>query len=78
MSVLPASCKVFEKLVLHQVTGFIKELTLFAESMPGYRKGQSTVTARLGIRDDIVRCMTLMVQADYSKAFDTINFKSVQ
>ena len=50
--------------------------------MSGFRKGHSTVTTLLGIRDDIIRAMrrgevTLMVLADYSKAFDTVNFKSV-
>ena len=44
-------------------------------SMSGFRKGHSTVTTLLGIRDDITRAVrrgeeTLLVFADYSKAFD--------
>ncbi len=82
ISILPALSKVFERLVSHQVNAYIKDLALFNDSITGFRKGHSTVTTLLGIRDDIVRAMrrgevTLMVLADYSKAFDTINFKSV-
>ena len=82
ISILPALSKVFERLVSHQVNAYIKDLALFNDSITGFRKGHSTTTTLLGIRDDIMRAMrrgevTLMVLADYSKAFDTINFKSV-
>ena len=82
ISILPALSKVFERLVSHQVNAYIKDLALFNDSITGFRKGHSTATTLLGIRDDIMRAMrrgevTLMVLADYSKAFDTINFKSV-
>ena len=57
---------------------YIKDLALFNDSIKGY----STAMTLLGIRDDIMRAMrrgevTLMVLTDYSKAFDTVNFKSV-
>ena len=49
--------------------------------MSGYRKGHSTATLFMGMRDDILRAMkkevTLMTIADFSKAFDTIDFKTV-
>ena len=82
ISILPALSKVFERLVSHQVNAYIKDLALFNDSITGFRKGHSTATTLLGIRDDIMRAMrrgevTLMVLANYSKAFDTINFKSV-
>ena len=53
-----------------------------ARSISGFRKGHSTVTALLGIRDDLLRAMKrgevcLMVFADYSKAFGTVCFKTV-
>ncbi len=61
---------------------FIEDLALFNSSISGFRKGHSTATTLLGIRDDIIRAMrrgeaTLMALADYSKAFDTVNFRSV-
>ncbi len=61
---------------------FIEDLAIFNNSISGFRKGHSTATTLLGIRDDIIRAMrrgevTLMVLADYSKAFDTVNFRSV-
>ena len=82
ISILPALSKIFERLVLQQVNLFICDQALFIDTMPGFRKGHSTVTTLLGIMDDIIRAMrrgevTLMVLADYSKAFDTVNFKSV-
>ena len=61
---------------------FIEDLALFNNSISGFRKGHSTATTLLGIIDDIIRAMrrgevTLMVLADYFKAFDTVNFRSV-
>ncbi len=82
VSILPALSKVFERLVSRQMISFIEDLALFNSSISGFRKGHSTATTLLGIRDDIIRAMrrgevTLMVLADYSKAFDTVNFRSV-
>ena len=50
--------------------------------MSGFRKGHSTTTVLLGIRDALIRAskkgeVTLMVYADYSKAFDTVQFRTV-
>jgi hypothetical protein len=50
--------------------------------MSGFRRGHSTATLLMGMRDDILRAMekgevTLMTIADFSKAFDTIDFKTV-
>ena len=52
-----------------------------APSISVFGKGQSTVTALLGIRDDLLRTMkrgevSLMVFVDYSKAFE-VCFKTV-
>jgi hypothetical protein len=50
--------------------------------MPGFRKGHSTATNLMATRDDITRAkkkaeLTLVLLADFSKAFDTLNFKTV-
>ena len=50
--------------------------------MSGFRKGHSTATILMAMRDNIKSAMkkgelTLMLLADFSKAFDTINFKTV-
>ena len=81
VSILPAISKAFERLELKQLI-FYRDFFLLAPSISSFRKGHSTVTALLGIRDDLVRAMkrgevSLMVFADYSKAFDTVCFKTV-
>ena len=82
VSILPALSKVFERLVLKQLVHSIDEQSLSLPSISGFRKGQSTPTGLLGIRDHLIRAVkrgevTMMVMADYSKAFDTVRFKSV-
>ncbi|CAB4033576.1 Hypothetical predicted protein, partial [Paramuricea clavata] len=61
----------------------LSDLTSLTDNLPeqSFRKGHSTTSVLLGIRDDIRHAMnkgeiTLMVLADFSKAFDTICFKS--
>jgi hypothetical protein len=78
VSILPALSKVFERLVLNQMIAYIEERALL-----GFRKGHSTTTVFLGIRDALIRAskigeVTLMVYANYSKAFDTVQFRSVR
>ena len=79
ISILPVLSKVFEKLVAAQMSEFTDEVSLLHDHMSSYCKGHSTTTALIGIRDDILRAMkkgevTLMVLADFSKAFDTLCF----
>ena len=55
---------------------------IFKENISGHQKGHSTTTVLLGIRDGILHAMkrgqlTLMILADFSKAFDTIRYKTV-
>ena len=50
--------------------------------MGRFRKGHSTATVLMGLRDDLLRAMkpnevTLMVLADFTKAFDTACFKTL-
>ena len=80
-SILPVLSKVFEKLVAGQMSEFAETAALLPDRISGFRKGHSTTSVLLGIRDDIRHAMkkgeiTLMVLADFSKAFDTICFKS--
>ena len=82
ISILPVLSKIFERLVLKQLTSYIDQQTLLALSISGFRKCHSTSTILLRIRDDILHSMkrgevTLMVLADYSKAFNTVKFKTI-
>lgn len=82
VSILPVLSKIFERLVMNQIVDFIEKEQILNEKVCGYRKGHSTVTALLGIKDMIVQAMgrgeiTLMVLADFSKAFDTIDYKTL-
>ena len=78
ISILLAMSKIFERIVLKQMLDFIDQTALLGPHMSGFRKGHSTNTALLSIRNDLVRSMkcgevSLLVLADYSKAFDTIS-----
>ena len=82
VSILPVLSKVFEKLVASQMTDFCSRESLLRDTISSFRKGHSTSTILLGIRDDLLSAMkrrevTLMVLADFSKAFDTVCFKTV-
>ena len=77
ISVLPVLSKVYERVILHQLCAYIDNATLYNTTQSGFRKGHSTSTILLKIRDDIIRAMnrsevTLAILIDYSKAFDTI------
>ena len=76
ISILPVLSKVFERLLHQQVLSFIDSHNLLKDNISGFRKGQWTTTVLLRIKDDIIKAMkrgeiTLMVLADFSKAFDT-------
>ena len=84
VSILPVMSKVAEKLVAQQIVDYI-EVTCnksLKQMISGFCKGHSTTTVLLRIRDDIIRAMkkgelTLMVLADYSKAFDTVSYSVI-
>ena len=82
IAILPVFSKVYEKIVGNQIVHYPETEKTLDENIVGYRKGHSTTTALLKIRNDIIYAMkkgelTLMVMADYSKSFDTVNFKTV-
>ena len=65
--------KVIEKLVGRQIVDYKFNQSL-KQTIAGFRKGHSTATLLLRIRDDIIRAMkkgelTLIVLVDYSNAF---------
>ena len=74
--------KVYERLMFRQLPLFIDKNNVFNNNISAYRKGQSTTTVLQAIRDDIVKAMkrsevTMMILADFSKAFDTICFTNL-
>jgi len=84
ISILPVLSKVFEHLVLKQRADFLSNCAngILKDSMSAYRKGHNTTTVLLAMRDDILRAIqrgevTMAVLADYSKAFDTVAYKTV-
>ena len=78
ISVLPILSKVCERVILQQLCNFIEQESLYTTTQSGFRKGHSTTTVLLKIRDDIKRAMnksevTVEFLVDYSNAFDTID-----
>lgn len=62
---------------------FIESGNLLSPHVSSFRKGLSTTTALIGIRDDIIKAMnrgevTIMVFADFSEAFDTAHFDIIK
>ena len=82
ISILPVLSKIYERLVHNQVVQFLENHHLLEDNISGFRKGHSTTSVLLSMRDDILKAMnrsecTLLVLADFSKAFDTVKYKSV-
>ena len=79
ISILPILSKIYEKLVLQQMTEFIEKQLIYHKHQSGYRKNHSTTTLLMKLYDDIKTSMskseiTIAIFADYSKAFVTIDF----
>ena len=78
ISVLPILSKVYKRVILQQLCNFIEKESLYTITQSGFRKGHSTTTNLLKIRDDIKHAMnkskvTLAILIDFSKAFDIID-----
>ena len=78
ISVLSVLSKVYERVILNQLWSFIKTQNLYSINQSGFRKGHSTNTLLLKLRDDIRMAMNrsevaLSILIDYSKAFDSID-----
>ena len=57
ISILPVLSKVFERLVHQQVVSCIDSHDLLKDNISGFRKGNSTTTVLLRIREEIVKAM---------------------
>ena len=82
ISVLPILSKVYERVILSQLCLYIDSKEIYNLGQSGYRKGHSTISLLLKLRDDIRKAMnnsevTLAVLIDYSKAFDTVDYKKL-
>ena len=82
ISILPIMSKIFEKIILQQMASFIDAQDLYKSKMSGFRKGHSTTTLLLKLKSDIVTALkkgevSLLLLADYSKAFDTVDYRVV-
>ena len=82
ISVLPILSKVYERLLCRQIFNYIEKEYVLKPTMSGFRKLHSTTTLLLKIRDDIMKGMekgevTLALFCDYSKAFDTVSYKTI-
>ena len=84
VSILLVMSKVAEKLVAQQIVDYIEVTSnqSLKQTISGFRKGHSTTTVLSRIRDDKIRAMkngelSLMVLADYLKAFDTVSYSVI-
>jgi hypothetical protein len=80
ISILPALSKALENIMKEQIMTFCNARNLLNRYQSGFRPGHSTTTALLKITDDISmemdrKFITILVLLDFSKAFDTVNFK---
>ena len=78
INILPVLSKIFEKIVLQQLLDHIESHNIYKDTISGFRKGFSTRTALLNLRDNIRKAMnaqevTLIALVDFSKAFETID-----
>lgn len=70
--------KIYERVILNQLCTYIEQRHLYKTTQSGFRKGHSTSTLLLKLRNDIRTAMskseiTLAILIDNSKAFDTID-----
>jgi hypothetical protein len=80
ISILPALSKALERIMKDQIVSFCNQNDLLNQYQSGFRAGHSTTTALLKIADDIGKeldrnFISVLVLLDFSKAFDTVNFK---
>ena len=74
ISVLCILSKVFERVILTQLCNYVEVKANYNLTQSGFRKGHSTSTLLLELRDDITRAMntsevTLRILLDFSKQY---------
>ena len=82
VTVLPVLLKIYERLIAKQICEYTEENDIYKPTTSGFRKHHSTATLLMKIKDNIIRAMnrgkvTLAMFVDYSKAFDTVNYKTL-
>jgi len=78
ISILPALSKIFEKVLAQQINHHIETSNCLPSTLSGCRKGHSTTTTLLHIRDTCHKAiksneLTILTLIDFSKAFDTVS-----
>ena len=79
ISILPVISKIYEKVILKQLSDYRERTSIYNSPKSGFEKGHSTQTILLKFRDDRQKALnkneiTMSVFIDYSKAFDTIQY----
>ena len=64
---------------MQQLCNFIETNNIYSSTQAGYRRNHSTNTILIKMRDDILNAMnkgevTLSILADFSQAFDTVDY----
>ena len=82
VTVLPILSKIYERLLAKQICKYIEENHVYKSTMSGFRKNHSTETLLMKIKDDMTKALekgevTLAMFLDFSKAFDTVDFKTL-
>ena len=83
ISILPVLSKIYEKVILKQLSDYIERTSIYSSTQSGFRKGHSTQTILLKFRDDIQKALNKneitmsVVFIEDSKAFDTIQHETL-
>ena len=78
ITIVPAICKIVEKLVHSQLTSYLTHHHLFSTDQHGFMESHSTCTALLSVTDEIMQGMdrsdvTLLTLIDLSRCFDVVD-----
>ena len=82
ITLVPAICKIVEKLVHIQLTSYLDSHCLFSTDQHGFLAHHSTCTALLNVTDEILQGMdrsevTLLTLIDLSRCFDVIDHSNL-
>ena len=82
ISILQILSKVFERVILQQLTEIIEGEIIYDQQQSGFRTGHSTTVILLKLKEDIVKAMkkgevTPAILADFSKAFDPVDYRTL-